>query len=175
MSESNSIASMATKTTNSSREFLALKAAFEATGIKKAALARKVGVASALVWQWLDGRTPVPADKAVRVAEALSTDPKRISAAYAEVAANEPSSALPDISPARIDERRPELVIARLENDIHALSYAVSALIAATTSHRPVEARALAGAIRRRVPAKFRDKGLVHELLVTLDRATPAD
>lgn len=173
----NSIASMSTKKPPPSptKESLVLKAAFDSTGLTQAAIARKLDVTPGLIWQWLNGNTAVPANKAVRLAEIVSTDPRKISAAYADVHQHEPGNVVPIRAPlSGEDARRPDLVIARLENDVTALNYALAALIATMTAHRPTEARDAASTIRKSVPAKFRDKGLLHELLQTMDRAGKA-
>jgi transcriptional regulator with XRE-family HTH domain len=155
-----------------SKESLILKAAFEAAGIKQAALARQMDVSPGMVWQWLNGATPVAAQHAVKLGELLSVQPKRISAAYAAIAKSEPGNVVPlrqgsDTS----DPRRPDQVIARLENDAHAANLALAVLVSVMTRHRPAEARDAAAALRKTVPAKFRDRGLIHELLATLDKA----
>lgn len=170
----NSIASMPSKKPPPSptKESLVLKSAFDAAGLSQAAIARKLDVSPGLVWQWLNGNTAVPANKAVRLAEIVSADPRKISTAYADVHQHEPGNVVPiRAQPAGDDGRRPDLVIARLENDVTALNYALAALIATMTAHRPAEARDAASTIRKSVPAKFRDKGLLHELLQTMDRA----
>lgn len=173
----NSIASMSTKkpAPSPTKQSLVLKSAFDAAGLSQAAIARKLDVSPGLVWQWLNGNTPVPANKAVRLGEIVSADPRRISTAYADVHQHEPGNVVPISAPSSGDEaRRPDLVIARLENDVTALNYALAALIATMTAHRPAEARDAASTIRKAVPAKFRDKGLLHELLQTMDRAGKA-
>lgn len=68
-------------------------------------------------------------------------------------------------------ELRPELVIARLQNDVDSLRYAVAALVATMTVHRPAEAADAAKALRKQLPAKFRDQGFAHELASILERA----
>ena len=50
----------------------------------------------------------------------------------------------------------------------------LDALTAAMVSHRPAEARDVAAALRRRVPAKFRDKGFLSELVAMLEKAGKA-
>lgn len=171
----NSIASMSTKKSPPSptKESLVLKAAFDVADVSQAAIARHLDVTPGLVWQWLNGHTTVPASKAEPLAKFLSTDPSAISAAYAdEVQRQHVGNVAPLLAAGPKDEeRRPDLVIARLENDITALNYALAALIVTMTNHRPAEARDAASAIRKSVPAKYRDKGLLHELLQTMDRA----
>lgn len=169
----NSIASMA-KTPEKPRpsaQSLALTAAINASRITKAAIAEQVGVSAGMVSQWASGHRPVPAGKARKLAEVLGVkDPKRISAAFAEVAENERSNVVP-LRQVSDQPLRPELVIARLQNDVDALRYGMAALVATMTFHRPSEAEAAAKAIRRNVPAKFRDQGFLAELLAVLDRA----
>lgn len=68
-------------------------------------------------------------------------------------------------------ELRPELVIARLQNDVDSLRYVLAAMVATMTVHRPTEASDVAKALRNRIPSKFRDQGFAHELASVLERA----
>lgn len=73
---------------------LALRAAFEQSGKSQAALARATEVGPSLMWQWLNGKRPVPAYKAVRLAEALgNTRPNEISEAYSRMMWSDESKA----------------------------------------------------------------------------------
>lgn len=44
-----------------------------------------VGVSQGLIWQWANGRVPVPANRAVALAQVLRLDPCAISPAYREI------------------------------------------------------------------------------------------
>lgn len=149
-----------------------LRAAVEASGLTHAAIAEHLGgVEPSLISQWCSGHRPVPAGKAVKLASLVGANPAEISAAYREVQQSAGGNVIPQ--PARTgarDERDSGLVIARLENDVHALSLALGALTAVMIRHRPAEAADVAQAMRRKIPAKFRDRGLIHELLVMLDK-----
>lgn len=153
-------------------ESLALKAALRDAKLSQAAVAEKLDVHASMVSQWANGTRPVPADKARKLAKVLGVeDPRLLSAAYASVAEHEPGA----VVPLRVGEPaaplRQDLVNARLQNDVDALRYVASALVATMVIHRPAEASEVAKAVRRTVPAKFRDQGFVHELLEVLDRA----
>lgn len=146
----------------------AIAAAMKASGLSDAAIANEVGVSPGMVYQWKTARRPVPAPKARILADVLKvSDPGTLSAAYGEVAGNEGGNvvALPS------QPIKPELAQSRVENDIDALRYAVSALVATMVIHRPAEAVDAAAAIRRQVPAKFLDRGFVQSLLAKLDVA----
>jgi len=67
-----------------------------------------------------------------------------------------------------------DLDIARLHGDIRATNYVFAALISAMAVHRPAEARDVVDALRRTVPAQFRDHGLIRELLGAMDKARAA-
>lgn len=115
----------------------------------------------------------MPADKARKLAKILGvTDPATLSSGYAAVAEHEPGNVavLPKQDGAQ-GPLRPDLVIARLENDVDALRYAVAALVSTMTIHRPAEAADAARVLRRSVPARFRESGLIPELAATLERA----
>lgn len=170
----NSIASMPKppKKPTPTAQSLALTAAINKAKLTKAAIAEHAGVSPPMVSQWASGHRPVPADKARRLGELLGIAPERISASFASVAEHEPGNVVPLRKGAESEQPlRPDLVIARLQNDVDALRYALAALVSVMTVHRPAEAEAAAKAIRRAVPAKFRDQGFVHELVAVLDRA----
>lgn len=156
-----------------SRESRILAAAVQGAGMKKAAIAAAAKCSPAELYQWETGRRPVPPERAPDLAAALGiSDPASISPGYAEVAARTEGAIALAIAPKSPGEQEAptDLAIARLQNDVHALTLALGAMTAVMTAHRPAEAQALAGALRRNVPAKFRDRGLIHELLEVLDK-----
>ena len=151
-------------------ESRAIAAAIERASISRAAIAERMDVSPGMVSQWASGRRPVAADRAPKLAAILGLDPKQISADYRDV-----ESAQGNVIPMRkaeqpMDTRETSLAIARLENDMHALNLAIAALVTVMVSHRPAEAADVMAMIRRRVPAKFRDKGLLGELLAALEK-----
>lgn len=166
----NSIAFMSKNPSKEAMTIAALMA--QKPGLSNVSIARYMGVSDGLVSQWVTGRRPVPADKAVRLAEYMGADPKAISAKYAAVHAQEPvgSAAVPAVNEADADERRLDLTIARLENDIDSLRFAIAAMVSVMTVHRPAEGAAVAKAMRRHVPAKFVRQGYLAELLDVLDK-----
>lgn len=153
--------------TNESRAF---KAALDASEISKARFADMVGVTPGLVSQWASGRTPIAAVKAPMVADTLNLgNPSEISAAYRDVELAK-TNVLPMTKPTASEETREMgLVIARLENDVHVLNLAVGLLVGVMRHHRQAEADNLAATIRRRVPPRYRNKGLFGELLAALE------
>lgn len=142
--------------------------------LTKAAIAEQIGVGPPMLYQWETGRRPVAPEKAAKVAQVLGIDdPGMISPGYAESLANaiganalalKPSRSGPDAAPT-------DLAIARLQNDVHALSLALGAFTAVMVAHRPAEAQAVSAAVRRKIPAKWKDQGLIRELLEVLDKA----
>jgi phage repressor protein C with HTH and peptisase S24 domain/DNA-binding transcriptional regulator YdaS (Cro superfamily) len=62
---------------------LVINAAWRSSGIKQSDIAAQLGVTAGMVWQWVHGRRPVPADKAVVLAALLKVEPEDISEAYA--------------------------------------------------------------------------------------------
>lgn len=155
---------------NMSKEAMHLAAAFKRSSKKQKDVAAAVGVSDGLMWQWLHDRRPVPPDKAVRLAQELNTDPRRISAKYAAVSASEPGNvALLRKENTMDDQRDLGLIIARLENDVDSLRYAMASLIAVMAVHRPAEGADVAKAIRKHVPARFVKQGFLPELLKALD------
>ena len=155
-----------------SKEALALSAAINSLGLKKTAIADQLGVSAGLVSQWASGHRPVPPEKAAKLGEIVSVEPGKLSARYADFQAMDAGNVVP-IRKANEhdDERRHDLVIARLENDIDSLRYALGAIVAVMAVHRPAEGAAVAKAIRKGVPAKFVKQGYVSELLGVLDKA----
>lgn len=153
------------KPTSESR---ALKAAIDGAKMTKAALAEALDVTPGLISQWVSGRTPVAPGKAPLAASVLGIDAATISAAYREIETIQ-GNVLPMKKPTASEEAREMgLVIARLENDVHALNMALGLLVGVMKIHRPAEASELASTIRRRAPARYRDKGLLSELLAAL-------
>ncbi|MDQ7996094.1 MAG: helix-turn-helix transcriptional regulator [Luteibacter sp.] len=154
------------------REALTLAAAMNARRLSKVFVADQLGVTPAAVSQWASGHRPVPPEKAVKLADVVGTEPHLISARYAELQTNESGNVVPIRQAADgADERRNDLVIARLENDVDSLRYALGALVTVMTVHRPAEGAAVAKAIRKHVPVKFVKQGYVAELLGVLDKA----
>lgn len=149
-------------------EAVALEAAIKASKMKKAAIAEQMDVHPSFISQWCAGTRPVPADKAVRLGKLLGVDPKQISAAFREVQASVGN--VVQLKTEGRDSRPYELVISRLENDVHALNLALGALASVMVVHRPAEAADAASALRRLVPGKFQDKGFVHELIALLEK-----
>jgi len=166
---------MSTRDVTPTPESRVITAAIDAAGISKAAIADHMGVTPGLVSQWALGRRPVAATHAPKLAALLHEEPERVSAAYRDAMALSArvngSAYAGEQGPTAMDERDRELVIARLENDVHALNLALGTLVAVMVQHRPREAEDAAGLIRRQVPSRFRDKGLIHELLTALERS----
>jgi transcriptional regulator with XRE-family HTH domain len=142
--------------------------------LTKARLAEQAGVSAGMLYQWETGMRPVAPERAARAAQALSIeDPATISVGYAESLANAIGANALALAPAKAGrESAPaDLAIARLQNDVHALSVALGVMTAVMVAHRPAEAQAVAAAVRRKVPAKWKDQGLIRELLEVLDKA----
>lgn len=165
-----SIANMATKPDKSTPESRRIKAAVKASGKPLAAVAESVGVSSGVLSQWAGGHRPVPAGRAVPLAQVLGLEPGAVSAQYRAVEDSQQGSAL----------RRPRLVsedegsdtqIARLSNDFDAMKIAFGIMVASMVKHRPIEARESAAALRRHMPASLRDNGLLRELVEVLEQA----
>lgn len=155
------------------KEAMALAAAMKHHGASNAAVAKHMGVSDGLVSQWKVGHRPVAAEHAPRLAKFLGiNDPAQISAAYGRVQQGEVGNVVPlrDYPSTSGDERRTDLVIARLENDIDSLRFALAAMVSAMTVHRPAEAADVARSIRKHVPAKFVQQGYLRELLQALDK-----
>ncbi|HDS1649038.1 TPA: helix-turn-helix transcriptional regulator [Stenotrophomonas maltophilia] len=168
----NSIAFMTTKAPEPTRESRILAAAVEESGQKKKDIADAAGVSPAELYQWATARRPVPAERAATLARVLGIeDPSSISIGYAEIAASTDGAlALASAPSSRASEVPSDLSIARLQNDVHALSLALGALTTVMVAHRPAEAQDVASALRRNVPAKFRDRGLIQELIQVLEK-----
>ncbi|GAP66823.1 putative phage repressor [Mizugakiibacter sediminis] len=129
----------------------------------------QVGVTQGQVSHWTNGRLPVPAARAIKLASVLGIDdPAEISLAYREIAAKAAAGSAVAEGPA------PGLASARVENDIDALRYALAAMVTVMVVHRPAEAADVARALRKHVPAKFVRQGYIHELLKVLDSAASA-
>lgn len=151
------------------RESLALAAAISRSGLTKAAISVHMDVSPGMVSQWATGGRPVPAEKAQRLGDFLDVEPAKISAKFAQHW-DTPGNVVPLRKEAGVAPMRQDLVIARLENDIDSLRFAMAAMVAAMTVHRPAEAAAVAKTIRKSVPQKFVRQGYLHELLQALDK-----
>jgi transcriptional regulator with XRE-family HTH domain len=153
-------------------ESRAVKAAIDASGLAQTAIADMIGVSPGMVSQWASGMRPVPSDKAPKFAKAVgqTDDPGKFSAAYRGVVAAQGGALPVNVTATSGDAREFGLVISRLENDIHALNLALGLLTGVMKEHRPAEAAAVASLIRRKVPPKYRDKGLLSELLGALEK-----
>lgn len=141
-------------------------------GLKKTAIAEQIGVTAPMLYQWETGRRPIAPEKAARAAQVLGIDdPASISPGYAESLSHAIGALA--LKPARdgADAAPTDLAIARLQNDVHALSLALGAFTAVMVAHRPAEAQAVSAAVRRKIPAKWKDQGLIRELLAVLDKA----
>jgi transcriptional regulator with XRE-family HTH domain len=163
---------MSTKKMDPTREALRLKAAIDASDYTQADIAANLDVDPTLVSQWCRSLRPVSIANAKAVADMLGIeDPGQISKPWRDAQVVGVGQAVPKLSPEEEDARRPDLVIARLENDVHALNMLLGALVSVMVVHRPAEAQAAAAAIRKSIPRKWRDKGLFAEVLQTLDLA----
>lgn len=152
--------------TKHTKESLALTAAIGTRS--NVAVANAIGVTPGAVSQWKQGTRPVPATLADVLGAYLGIDPATICAKYAILKAAG-AGALPTRVDSTADQRRPDLIIRRLENDVDSLRLALGALAATMRVHRPAEAKDAARAIRRTVPAKFVRQGYIHELLSVLE------
>lgn len=163
---------MNTKTNAPTKEALRLKAAIDASDYTQAQVAANLEVDPTLVSQWCKSRRPVALEKAKPLADMLGIeDPGMISAAWRDAYQAGVGQAVPKLAETDDDPRRPDLVIARLENDVHALSLAIATMVSVMVVHRPAEAADAAEAMRKTIPRKWRDKGLIAELLTSLDLA----
>lgn len=134
-------------------------------GLTEEFVGAEVGVSQGQVSHWTNARLPVPANRAIKLAAVLNiTDPSEISVAYRDLAEKMASN------PGADEPMRPDLIIARLENDVDSLRYALGSLVTAMVVHRPTEAADVAEALRKHVPAKFQRQGYVYELLKVLDK-----
>lgn len=181
---------MTTKVAKATPESRIIKAAVDASGMTKAAISENLDVTPALVSQWASGTRPVPAKHASKLGRMIGRNPEEISVAYREeLGRQQQVNGMPALVQDRAHHVREEaleyvttdsegprsealeLRLRRLENDVHALNLALGMLASVMVEHRPIEAQGAADAIRRRVPAQFRDKGLIHELLTALERS----
>lgn len=128
-------------------------------------LAALLDMEPSVVSQWRTARRPVPARLAEIVADFAGVRPDQISRAYAEMAAAQLRLAVgePRAAYAAADE-----VAADQIREIHSV---LAALVAAMVKHRPAEAADVASALWRMAPAHLLEKGLIPELLATLDAA----
>lgn len=152
-------------------ESRAFAAAWKSSGKTQEEVGEVVGLTAGNVSQWINGTRKIPAAHAPALGAYLSIAPEAISLSYRKIqqkaAAVSGGVGLVASADPAIDQ---ELMIARLQNDVTALNYALGAIIATMTFHRPAEARDAAAAIRRSAPAKFRDHGLLKQLLATMDK-----
>jgi hypothetical protein len=163
---------MSTKTNNPTKEALRLKASIDASDYTQAQVAANLEVDPTLVSQWCSSRRPVALEKAKPLADMLGIqDPGQISKAWRDAYQAGVGQVAPKLAEVEDDSRRPDLVIARLENDVHSLSLAIATMVSVMVVHRPAEAADAAEAMRKRIPRKWRDKGLIAELLTALDLA----
>lgn len=163
---------MSTKKNDPTKEALRLKAAIDASDYTQADIAANLEVDPTLVSQWCRSVRPVSIANAKALADMLGIeDPGQISKPWRDAQVVGVGQAVPKLAPDEEDTRRPELVIARLENDVHALNLALATLVSVMVVHRPAEAREAAESIRKHIPRKWRDKGLVAELLQALELA----
>lgn len=154
------------------KEALRLKAAIDASDYTQADIAANLEVDPTLVSQWCRLVRPVSIANAKALADMLGIeDPGQISKPWRDAQMIGVGQAVPKLAPEEEDARRPELVIARLENDVHALSLALATIVSVMVVHRPAEAADAAEAMRKQIPRKWRDKGLLAEILQTLDLA----
>lgn len=175
-----SIANMTKKTITPTptRESRALAAAISDSGMTKAAIAEQIGVSPGLVSQWASGYRPIAPEHAPALGTLLRIDPASISNGFAKIVQTGAVVAIGGKStPVGATSQQPvedsDLAIARLQNDVHALTLALGSLTAVMVGHRPAEAQAVAAAMRRNVPAKYQDTGLIQQLLSMLDKAGP--
>lgn len=151
------------------KESMRLNAAITESQIKPADLARTVGCSPAEIYQWRRALRPVPATVAPKLAAALNVAPEAICAAYAQMLKSGTGTVVPFRPLSDEEQRRPDLVIARLENDIQALRYAVGALVGAMVVHRPAEASEVVRVMRKRIPPRFQEVGLIAELVAMME------
>lgn len=151
-------------------ESRAISAAITESKLTKAAIAEHMGVSPGLMSQWASGRSPVASWQAPKLAVMLGLDPEQISADYRKVNAEQDNVVPIRNAEHPMNAQEATRAIARLESDVHALNAAMSVLVAVMVNHRPAEASDVAAWIRRRVPAPFREAGLLGELLADLER-----
>lgn len=160
MSPAVSIAPMPNRQQAKTPESLALRAARKRSGLSQAAVADHLGINASLPSQWETGGRPVPSDKAVAVGQLLGVEPAAISAAYRRL---QQQGVVSD-GRASTGQGKEDTLDRML-----ALDMAIGVLVAVMAEHRPAEARDVADAIRKKIPAQLREQGLFRELLSTLD------
>lgn len=121
-------------------------------------LHRKYGVSTVTANAWLNGEHRAETDLARRIAVDHGST-------FHQLYFGKPTADEPVITD-DADEQR----ITRLENDIHALNLALSALTAVMVLHRPAEALAAAESVRKLAPSNYQDRGLIGELLEVLEQ-----
>ncbi|MDE2255945.1 MAG: hypothetical protein KGL42_16980 [Betaproteobacteria bacterium] len=152
-------------------ESRAIKAAIDASGMRQKDIAPLLGVEPSMVSQWATGVRPLPADKAPTFARVVNYagDVGALSVAYREVYAAQGAGGAVHHAERTGDLRDIGLVLSRLENDVRALNLTIGVIVSTMVDHRPAEAAEVASAIHRLIPPKFRDKGLLGQLLEALD------
>lgn len=147
-----------------------MKAAIAANpDLTEESVGAQVGVSQGQISHWTGGRLPVPSGRAIKLASALGIDdPSSISVAYREL----------QLQAARGEsighEMRPDLEIARLQNDVESMRRVIAVMATVMMSHRPAEGASVVRALKKHVPVKFVRQGFVHELLATLEKGEAA-
>ena len=152
-----------------SEEATLLAKALESSGLTKAAVAEHLGVTPRLVSQWTTGRRPVTPEMAIPLGKLLDIPAVAISATLRSILIAIGEQAVP--TAVNEDKREHAKRILNLENEIQALNLSLGSMLAVMVEHRTAEATDLADSLRRHVPAKLRERGLVQELLKQLDKA----
>lgn len=125
----------------------------------------RIGVTQGQVSHWTGGRLPVPATRAVALAEILNiADPADISVKYRAIA----SKGVRD-SAAQYDTSDDQ-IITEMRREIDALHALIAVMLTVSTIHRPVEVADVAKRLHRHIPKRL-GTGFVDELLATLDKS----
>lgn len=151
-----------------------LRKAMSEANMNQKALANAVGVKPPSVNGWLSAKAKfLRGENLLKAAKALGVSDLWLAEGKGPMRLDVPQDTTSNVVPIRneLNFPAPDLQIARLENDIHALNLAIGSLVSVMVNHRPAEAGDVAGALRRQVPEKFRDQGLLSELLAVLDKA----
>lgn len=164
-----------------------LKAAMREQGLTNKALASHLSTGGkpmheSMVSQWVTARKPIAEDHAPKIAALLNLEPSDISEAYRQrhgrrvLRLAEPTTAyvLPAPTPAAEEATTPdetqEQTIRRLDDQIYGLNLVISIMAGVMVEHRPIEAKALADQLHKRMPQWLRDSYL-EGLLKELDRS----
>lgn len=148
-----------------------LRKAMAEANINQKQLADSVGVRPPSVNGWLSEKAKfLRGENLLRAAKVLGVSQLWLAEGKGPMRMDDPTGNVVALrkTPDTVSEG---LAISRLENDVHVLNLALGALAAAMADHRPTEARDVAKALRRNVPAKFRDQGMLAELIAVLDKA----